>query len=204
MAPLDPITYERNVFEAIVGLIQKRDPSLAIDEAEGEARNLMSKHVRTAPMAFPTSDQPRLTQEEWMRLQEQARTLADSLRNLSFESQIELRYLCKPLPDLSRLHLDLADFSSALQRGLKKRPAAKNHRPKDLVKEDLVDEAIAVFEMARGIRLADLSNPKSHKNKIIRQELNDFVEIYIADRQVYSSRSALNRYMSRHLKNRHS
>jgi hypothetical protein len=164
----------------------------------------MGKHVRAAPMAFPTSDQPRLTQEEWMRLQEQARTLADSLRNLSFGSQIELHYLCKPLPDLNRLHLDLADFSRALQRGLKIRPAAKNHRPKDLVKKDLVDEAIAIFEMARGVRLDDLSGLNSHKYKMIKKELNDFVEIYIADRQMYSSRHSLNRYITRHLENRHS
>ena len=62
--------------------------------------------------------------------------------------------------NLNRLQLDLEDFSRALREGLKKRRSMK-HRPKDLVKKDLVEEAIEIFQKARGISLDELSDLNS-------------------------------------------
>ncbi len=202
MSSLDANAYQRTVVDAIKGLIQERDSSLNEDAVEIEAWSLIEEHVRAAPMPFLNHQQPRLTQKKWKRIQEQAQALADSLQDLSFDSKIELRYLCMQLPDLNRLQLDLEDFSRALQEGLKKRPPPKKQRPKNFAKKDLVAEAVDIFQKATGINLDELSDPNSQHSKKIIEKLNDFVEIYLPNKNMYSSRSALSRYMNRFLKSR--
>jgi hypothetical protein len=196
MTSWDGKAYQKKVFDAIVRLIQKRDPSLGEDELKREALSLMEEHVRAAPMPFLNHEQPRLKRDEWERLQRQAKTLANKLQKLSFESKIQLRYLCKQLPDLNRLQLDLEDFSRALREGLKKRRSMK-HRPTDFTKKDLVEEAINIFEKATGISLDELSDPNSRHSKKIKNKLTNFVEIYLPNKNMYTSHSALNRYITR-------
>ncbi len=202
MTSRDASAYQEKVFDAIKGLIQERDSSLNKDEVEREAWSLIEEHVRAAPMPFLNHQQPRLKQKEWERLQEQAQALADSLQDLSFDSKIELRYLCKQLPDLNRLQLDLEDFSRALREGLKKRPPPKKHRPKNLVKEDLAEEARNIFEKATGSSLHELSDTNSQHYKKNKKRLNDFVEIYFPDKSMYTSRQAISRYLTREARKR--
>ena len=194
MTSWDPNAYQRRVCDAIKGLIQERDSSLNIDEVEREAWSLIEEHVRAAPMPFLDHQQPRLKQNEWISLQEQAKALVDKLENLSSNSKIELRYLCKQLPDLNRLQLDLEDFSRALREGLKKRRSTK-HRPKNFAKKDLVAEAIEIFLKATGFSRNDLSNKK------VKNKLNNFVEIYLPNKKMYTSRSASNIYITRNFIN---
>ena len=170
--------------------------NLGKGELKRETWSLMEEHVHAAPMPFLSHQQPRLKQNEWISLQEQAKALVDKLENLSSNSKIELRYLCKQLPDLNRLQLDLEDFSRALREGLKKRRSMK-HRPTDFTKKDLVEEAINIFEKATGISLDELSDPNSRHSKKIKTKLTDFVEIYLPKQNMYTSHSALNRYITR-------
>ncbi len=202
MTSWDADGYQKRVFDEMVKLIRKRDPGRGTDEVEREARSLLESHVRAAPMPFLNRQRPPLTQREWIRLQKKIKALANELQNLPFDSKIVLSFCCSPLPHLNRVPLDLEDLSRVLQEGLKKRLPPEQNRPKDVVKEDLVEEATEIFQKARGISLDQLSDPNSQHNKKIKKGLNDFVEIYIPDKYKFNSRSALSKYMNRFLKSR--
>ena len=194
MTSWDANAYQKKVFDAIVRLIQKRDSGLGKDDSEREAWSLIEENARAAPMPFLNHQNPRLKRNEWISIQEQAKALADKLQHLSSDSKIELRYLCKQLPDLNRLQLDLEDFSRALREGLKKRRSTK-HRPKNFAKKDLVAEAIEIFLKATGFSRNDLSNKK------VKNKLNNFVEIYLPNKNMYTSHPALNIYITRNFIN---
>ena len=167
-------------------LINERDPKLGEDEIVREALNLMENHVRAAS-ALSLSG-PKSERSELEQLRGKSREFADALESLSFQAQLELRYISgsEPIPDLKRLQLD-----------------AKN-RPRDVWMESLIGEAVIVFEKAMGINLSNLSNRRSQNSKKIIHNLNQFVRTFMPEPEKYSSESqfkTLSKRVSRHLTN---
>ena len=202
MKSFDLNAYDKRVFGAISKLINERDPRLGEVEIEREALDLMENHVRAASVLSLSG--PISKRSELEQLKERSRDLADTLENLSSQSQIELRYISgsAPLPDLKRLQLDAAELGNALREGLKKRPPPDRHRTKDVRMESLIGEAVNVFEKATGISLSNLPNRKSHKSKKIIEKLNQFVRTSMPERNKYESESeikSLNKRVGRYL-----
>lgn len=207
MKSFDLNAYDKRVFDAIAKLINERDPRLGEDEIEREALDLMGDHVRAASVLSLSG--PKSERSELEQLEEKSRELADALESLSFQAQLELRYISgsAPLPDLKRLQLDAAELANALWEGLKKRPPPDAHRSKDVRIESLIAEAVNVFEKAMGIRLKDLPKPESQKSRDMIHKLNQFVRnhmpiqsMYESDSEIDSLSTRVRRYRENHIK----
>ena len=208
MKSFDLNAYDERVFDAIAKLIHDRDPSLGEDEIKQESLDLMRDRVQAASvLSLSSPDQPAPKREELENLYRHAVGMAGVLENLSTQSNIELRYISgsKQLPDLKRLQLDAKDLSDALQEGLKKRPPLPKNRPKDVTMAILVEEATDIFELATGIILNELPNPRAQSNRNIMHDFYQFVANYMLDPDKYNSESqytSLTTYIKRYLTER--
>ena len=182
MNTLDLDAYDRNVFDEIVELIKERHPTLDEEEIRKEALDLMEQHVRAVSvLSLRDPDQADWDRGELEQLHIHAAGIARVLKDLSLESEIELKLFFgkKRPPNLKRLHQDAKTLSDSLQDGLKKRPPPGRGRPKDIPLAILMEEAVTVFKKASGIDPANLPNPRSQKSRNKKHKLYQFVRVLI-------------------------
>ncbi len=208
MNTLDLDAYDRNVFDEIVELIKERDPTLDEEEIRKEALDLMEQHVRAVSvLSLRDPDQADWDRGELEQLHIHAAGIARVLKDLSLESEIELKLFFgkKRPPDLKRLHQDAKTLSDLLQDGLKKRPPPGRGRPKDIPLAILVEEAVTVFEKASGIDLDNLPDARSQLSRDKKHELYEFARVLIPESITYSSKSqfdSLKKMINRYLEQR--
>jgi hypothetical protein len=190
MKELDLDAYDWIVFTAIIKLIHERNPTLDEEAIKNEALDLMEQHVRAVSvLSLRDPNQPAWDRGELEQLHIHAAGIARVLRDLSFESEIELKLFfgSKRPPDLKRLHQDTKTLSDSLRDGLKKRPPAAKGRPKDIGLAILIEEAVTVFRKASGIDPANLPNPRSQKSRDKKHKLYQFVRVLVPKSIKYGS-----------------
>ena len=191
------------IFHEVEQLIHERDPELEKSDVIEEALDLTVKLFQADSVLCLRSQLPEAKEYELEKLQKQAEGLADALGNLSLNSKIVLRLSSDPqqVPNLKRLQLDATDLSGSIKNSLHNAPPARQGRKENFALKDLIREAANAFEQALGVRLTDLSDPRSPINKNNKTKFYNFA-LKLIPLELQHSEQALKQKIYRCLKNR--